>query len=197
MGGWGSGRQYHINPKLLTEDAAPLDIRKLKSKNLLIPGSKITATWSTDGIVHASIGAVVYEDCMILKYTYNKTEKVNQNIYFTYTPCNFGGKRVWYCCPVCGRRCAIIYSSEINFACRICCDLTYKTCNEVPRNRLLIKANKLRKRIRARPGMANSFPVKPKGMHHKTWSRIKYEIRCLESIYCSVTVQMMGFHNGL
>jgi hypothetical protein len=43
------------------------------------------------------------------------------------------------------------------------------------------KANKLRKRIGAKPGALNYLPIfKPKGMHQSTWARIKNEIQYLE-----------------
>ncbi len=118
-----------------------------------------------------------------MRYTYKKTESVEQRVYFTYTPCNYGGKRIWYSCPFCGRRCAVIYSCGRYFACRVCADLTYDTCNETPNDRLFNKANKLRKFIGAEPGAFNSLPyLKPKGIHQKTWDRIRNKIQCLEHI---------------
>jgi hypothetical protein len=48
-------------------------------------------------------------------------------------------------------------------------------------DRLFTKADKLRKKIGAEPGAFNPLPYpKPKGMHQKTWGRIKWEIMILE-----------------
>ena len=48
------------------------------------------------------------------------------------TPCHFGGKRWWFWCPACGRRCRILYVSGASdyFACRICLNLTYRSQQE-------------------------------------------------------------------
>lgn len=184
MGGWGSGSYYRIkSTKGTIESSLPLDIRELKRKSLLVPGGMITSKWSRGGNVHSSIGAIVYKDHLLLRYTHKKIEEVEQKIYFTYTPCNYGGERIWFQCPFCGRRCAVIYSCGKYFACRVCGDLTYQTCNETPMDRRFSKANKLRKRIEADPGAFNSLPYfKPKGMHQTTWARIRNEIQCLEHI---------------
>ena len=54
------------------------------------------------------------------------------------TPCNFGGQRWWFLCPLtrngrpCRRRCGKLYSPPGNlyFGCRRCNDLTYRSCQE-------------------------------------------------------------------
>jgi len=48
------------------------------------------------------------------------------------TPCNYGGERWWFLCPVCFRRCRILYQppSQSVFACRICHDLSYRSRQE-------------------------------------------------------------------
>ena len=51
------------------------------------------------------------------------------------TPCQYGGIRLWFRCPFtangqkCGRRVAILYKDGDRFACRDCCNLTYKSRN--------------------------------------------------------------------
>ena len=182
MGGWGSGSYPRPgSTKDTAESSLPLDIRKLKRQGLIVLGRWFSWQWSTGGNVHSSIGAIANKDYLLLRYTHKKTDSVKQKIYFTYTSCNYGGERIWFQCPTCGRRCAVVYRSGKYFACRICCDLTYETSNETPLDRRFSKANKLRKRIGARPGVFNHLPIfKPKGMHQTTWDRIRNEIQCLE-----------------
>lgn len=51
------------------------------------------------------------------------------------TPCNYGGERFWFLCPmevngsVCGKRAGKLYlpPGEKLFGCRHCCDLTYES----------------------------------------------------------------------
>jgi hypothetical protein len=194
MGGFGSGLYYREKSgKGIAENSLPLDIRWLKRKSLLISGLNITLSWSRGDTVLASLEATIYENYMLLIYTHNKTEDIQQKLYFTYTPCNYGGTRIWFLCPLCGRRCAIIYMHEKYFACRICCGLTYRTCNETPIYRSFSKADKLRKRIGAKPGALNSLPYfKPKGMHQRTWDMIRIKIKCLEIKVIAELCRLIG-----
>jgi hypothetical protein len=182
MGGRGSGRWIWFgSTRRVAASSLPVDIRELKRKGLIYPGEWINFTWSRNGNVHSSIGALVYGDRLVLKYTYRKTEAVEQPIRFTWTRCNFGGKRIWFVCPFCSRRCAVVYSCGKYFACRMCGNVAYQTQNETHRERLFAKAEKLREKIGADPGAANPLPYfKPKGMHQKTWMRIMRQIERLE-----------------
>lgn len=182
MGGWGSGSYYRRSSgKNTAESSLPLDVRRLKRTGCLIPGKYFEWQWSTGGNVRASIGITVQEDYLKLQYTHKKTEAIKQRISFDRTPCNYSGERVWFICPHCGRRCAVVYGAGKYFSCRKCYNLTYETCNETPRDRLSSKANKLRKKIGGQPGCLNPLPIfKPKGMHQRTWDKIRYQIRQLE-----------------
>ncbi len=132
-------------------------------------------------MVRASIGIRVHEDHLLLEYTHNKTDAVKQRLTLTRTPCNYGGERVWFICPSCGKRVAVLYSGGKYFACRGCCNLTYQSCNETAMDRKYRRANDLRRRIGAKPGCFNSLPIfKPKGMHQTTWNRIRWEIQQIE-----------------
>jgi hypothetical protein len=194
MGGWGSGLYDRIKGvKRIVENSLSLNILWFKRKGLLTPGSNIALSWSRGDTVLFSIEATAYENYLLLRYTNKKTEDVEQKINFTYTPCNYGGKRIWFLCPSCGRRCAIIYIHKKYFACRVCCDLTYRTCNETPRDRRFSKANKLRQLIGARPGALNCLPYfKPKGMHQRTWDMVRLEIKCLEIKGISEICRLIG-----
>ena len=54
------------------------------------------------------------------------------------TPCNLGGVRYWFVCPLCkdgvycGRRVGTLYLASVGnyFGCRHCYDLSYGSCNE-------------------------------------------------------------------
>jgi hypothetical protein len=47
------------------------------------------------------------------------------------TPCNFGGVRYWFACPVCSRRVGGLYLvlGDAHFVCRRCNNLTYRSRN--------------------------------------------------------------------
>lgn len=46
------------------------------------------------------------------------------------TPCNFGGSRLWFRCPRCERRSAMLYSHGNKFICRRCGGFCYESQNE-------------------------------------------------------------------
>ena len=68
-----------------------------------------------------------------LNYTINGEIKMNYNITLTTTPCNFGGKRYWFICPLtkngkyCGKRVGVIYNYDRWFGCRHCCNVAYNS----------------------------------------------------------------------
>lgn len=65
----------------------------------------------------------------------NEKKDINYRIYFTSTPCNYGGKRWWFICPLvkqgdpCKRRVGTLYKGDELFGCRHCYDLTYLSKN--------------------------------------------------------------------
>lgn len=106
----------------------------------------------------------------------------------TYTACNnYGGSRVWFLCPCCGRRVAKLYGGAI-YACRHCHKLAYQSQRETRGDRALRKADKLRDRLDWVPGILNGEGGKPKGMHWATYGRMLDQY----SKACEVTV--MGMH---
>jgi hypothetical protein len=88
----------------------------------------------------------------------------------TSTPCHFGGSRLWFVCPDCGRRCAILYP----WRCRICAKGRYVSELLSPEHRMIKKAYRIRARLgqRRSDGLHGPFPGRPKGMHGKTYSRL-------------------------
>lgn len=66
-------------------------------------------------------------------YQNNSKQSYNYKVPITSTPCNYGGKRYWFICPMqsnglyCGRRVATLYMLGNYFACRHCNDLTYQS----------------------------------------------------------------------
>lgn len=59
-------------------------------------------------------------------------QHVINHIRLTNTACHYGGRRWWFICPSCKRRCASLYmprDSQI-YRCRLCCNLTYTSAQE-------------------------------------------------------------------
>jgi hypothetical protein len=97
----------------------------------------------------------------------------NQVIDVGRTPCRFGGHRLWFRCA-CSRHVSALYSPNGRpWACRHCYRLTYATRQAIPRDRQLLRAQRLRRRLGGSANMLKPFPPKPKGMHRRTYDRLR------------------------
>ena len=102
-----------------------------------------------------------------------------QRVPIRLTACNLGGQRPWFVCPVysdgryCGRRAAILYGAGELFGCRRCLGLYYASQQETPLHRALGQARKIRMRLGGSADLLEPFPEKPKGMHRRTFQRLR------------------------
>ena len=92
----------------------------------------------------------------------------------------------------CGRRVAVLFGGK-RFLCRHCHGIAYAVENEDAISRLLRRSNKLRERVKAKAGMAYPVTFKPKGMHQKTFDRIRWEIQELEASFWLAEARRFGF----
>lgn len=182
MGGPGSGNWYRFGPKDLVEDCRSLDVNRLHREGLLRPGLYFSWAWKDgQGNVKASIGVRTLPGAVELAYTVTPRggdpQDIRYRVPLAYTPCNYGGERPWFVCPGkgCGRRVAKLYLGGAYFLCRHCHDLAYESQREDRLSRLITKEQKIRLRLGGHPGLIYPFPKKPKGMHWKTYSRLREE----------------------
>jgi len=139
--------RYYWNKKDTVEDCTQLSIFKLKELGLLEGRSATTLTWTRKlSGKKSSIGIIVdVTDQPFAKVNYTITdrrtgEKTDYDyvIGLTTTPCNFGGVRYWFICPLsingvlCGRRVGTLYLAPGGkyFGCRHCYNLSYESRNE-------------------------------------------------------------------
>lgn len=172
MGGYGSGRS---GGKGTVGQMRALDVRKLKRDGCLKPGSSGQSTWSRDGEVVASIGFAVEEGAVRLIYKARdhggEWQDMDYRVRLDWTPCTYGGFRVWFICPSCFRRVALLYGGKV-YACRSCHRLAYDCQRETVGSRATRQANKLRKRLQWEPGILNSDGWKPKWMRWRTFRQL-------------------------
>lgn len=109
-------------------------------------GSFWTSRWTNSaGEETASISYMLTQGGRAIRFRYSITngsseqpEVLDYYVEIVTTPCNFGGERRWFVCPLgkngmpCGRRIGKLYLPRGGkyFGCRICYDLTYKSCQE-------------------------------------------------------------------
>lgn len=176
MGGRGSGRKYMGITQTTTEDVRRLDLRYLKRHDLLRPGYVGTLSWSQGGDEIGSIGFRVMSTHLLLSYRYQAYrgawEDVEERVELEWTSCHYGGQRPWLRCPQCVRRVVVLYGYGRRFLCRHCYGLPYASQLEMPIERLMRKAQKIRERLGADLRLSIPIEKKPKGMHWATFERL-------------------------
>lgn len=186
MGGFGSGRR---DGKACTDDMHRLDVRQLQREGNLSVGMSYTWQWSRGAKVVASINVAVEINRVLLNYRHRlKDGEWKDKLYpvlLDRTPCRYGGERVWWRCPAmgCGRRVAVLFGGTI-YVCRHCHGLAYRSQRETPDDRATRQADKLRIRLGWCRGIFNPTGGKPKGMHWRTYTRLRslYETQLNESL---------------
>src|SRR5262245_28742163 len=139
--------------------------------------------WTRDGEQMASINVRTRHHSVALKYRIYSTcgdfRDVEQRVAIQWTPCRFGGARPWFVCSVssngvyCGRRVTKLYLAGRLFACRRCYRLAYGSQQEPVHEHGLWKAQKIRLCLGGSANMFKEFPDKPKGMHWRTYNRLR------------------------
>ena len=133
LGGFRSGKYDRYGRKRACEEVKSIDIRGLKRKSCLGKEGYIYLSWTFGGKPSGDISIKIFEDRLNFLYsTINnrsgKKQEFNYWINLDYTPCNYGGRRVWFLCPICYRRRALLYCGQDGyFKCRNCANLNYRS----------------------------------------------------------------------
>ena len=174
MGGYNSGR---TGGSRCTDSFRSLDVRMLQSEKLLQPGTVFNLSWPSRNQNIATIEVSVDHDCVVLRYQLvwksGEQQSCTNTIEFDWTPCHYGGRRPWWLCPSCDRRVAILYCCQSWYACRHCFGLAYRSQRETAEDLAARRVDKLRKRLGWQAGIFNSSSGKPKGMHWRTYYRLR------------------------
>lgn len=178
MGGRGSGRPSSLGLMVTkTNELHSIDLAWLRRSNLINVGRSTTLRWSRGGHETGSIRFEVHVGGVRLIYRHKPSgrtewECVNEVVPLIESPTRFKGRRQWFQCLSCNRRCRVLYGGAY-FRCRRCNDLKYETQYEPPFARAATRALKIRERLGGRGGIDDLFPPKPKGMHWKTYDRLQ------------------------
>jgi hypothetical protein len=123
--------------KNTTDHFLSIDIRRWKREGLLVPGLSFKCQWSQQSKTITVIHVYVESGRLVITHG-----NITQPVYLTTTATNFNGERPWFVCP-CGKRVAILYIRE-SIACRRCYRLAYKTQYKSERERMMMRADKIR-----------------------------------------------------
>jgi hypothetical protein len=163
------------------ESRPSLDIRRLSRENKLWPTFSFVESWIRAGEPFGSVRVTNELDRVVLSFRYQDEvsadwRDVVRKVSVAWTACSLAGGRPWFVCPVaaCGRRVALIYLGEAGvFACRKCHDLAYATQFEPIGRRGIERARRIRMKLNGGPNLGDSFPERPKGMHRKSYLRLR------------------------
>jgi len=125
------------------EQSRPISIFWLKKQGLLdddYRAGSIDWTWGFSG-EKSSISYAITKNSNntgFMRLRYYQTDRWNgektnldYNIQLASTPCNYGGKRYWFICPLstnghyCGRRVGVLYHFGKYWGCRHCGNIAY------------------------------------------------------------------------
>ena len=166
------------------ESCKALDVRQLHRSDRLRPGLRFSWKWTRGDIPSGDIQIMTENDAIWLIYRVRRLgarewKDIQQRVHLTWTKCHLGGRRPWFQCPVssngkyCGRRVAKLHLTHELFACRQCSGLAYESQQESDPDPVFNKAQRIRIRLGGCGNITLPFPPKPKGMHRKTYDRLR------------------------
>jgi hypothetical protein len=170
----GRGEYHRPNAKISTADLHCVRLADFKKQKCFAPGHPYSLQWSRYGEKVASVTFTVTDSSIRFRYAFKDWRDgpvdVDKTIPFTLTPCYFGGHRKWFLCG-CGRKVATIFIHDQWIACRHCFHAVYPSQREGADaiDRKWRKISKLQDKLR-------DGWCRPKGMHMRTYDRIKDEL---------------------
>lgn len=157
MGGFGSGNPLGLCKRNTVEDSLILDVNRLVADGVIRDGHHVAAsvTWldsftgGPGSVVHLRADArQVSVGTLHLEYELNLDRRpLLYAVDLSTSELPWGGLRWWIHCPIardglmCSRRCTKLYLPKggVQFGCRSCHDLTYRSCQESHKNRYISK----------------------------------------------------------
>ena len=171
----------------VTDAYRSIDIRELPINRLLRIRSSFSKRWVSGPKVIAELQATVREESAYFRYVSQCSDSTDRSFDFTVkierTTCHYGGSRTWFRCPmaVCNRRVAVLYLDGV-FACRRCHTLSYRTQRLGWLERILRNMETTKSRLGWHEG-GNTVPGdRPKGMHVRTFERIRSKHEYFDSL---------------
>ena len=132
--------RYYYNRKPTAEESCDISIFQLKDWGMLTESTNRVVEWFNKNTGKKTARVVVateMTDEPRVIFLYTTTDRDGNKADYDYTaplvttPCNFGGKRYWFLCPVCYSRVGALYliRGDVRFACRYCNNITYRSRN--------------------------------------------------------------------
>jgi hypothetical protein len=182
------------------ESCTSIDVRRWHREGQLRAGQYFSWSWMRGGEPVCRIGVRTEWDAVVLMYRrrhWSATEWkfIEQRVPITWTLCRLGGRRPWFICSVycggryCGRRVAVLYGAGELFACRRCYGLAYASQQQTAMDRGVSRAQKIRMQLGGSVSLFDPFPERPKGMHRRTYLRLRRQAEAAETLSNALTMR--------
>lgn len=190
-------RAFSMFPKPTLDTHRCIDIRHWKRAGMLHRSGGFNWIWSRCGEEIARITVYPAPDGLRLVYRVSLNDgpwhSIDEFVRLTETPCHYGGSRLWFECPGCGRRAAKLWGVSARFRCRVCCGLPYKSQMESDFDLMLRRKDRLEARLKH---VCDNLYLKPKGMHWRTYQRIQAGIEAQEQAVNGLFIRRFGLLAG-
>ena len=167
MGGLGSSRWINYSPRYEVGECLKFDIQDLKQILTTRISYSNTYGWPGGSQITVNIDPLnapksnfKVRRCSSIEMVYKRgRESISQQVIVEVLAQQLGGWRLWLRCPKCCRRCRYLYMPPTNkhssqiFLCRLCHNLTYRSCNDSHKNDAFLRM------IGGRCGIGNILEV--------------------------------------
>lgn len=187
MGGYGSGGHRWGRKRVTVEACYRFDARQLRKLLNAAPGAHLSASWGwSDKRGETAQALADYragDPFLTLRITRDGATET-QKIAISFSPCHFGGRRVWLHCPRCARRVFRLYlythffagEKRLNwFWCRACMGGGLSYCLRNTKDPLTIgqeRAQRAQRKLKDTAHLWDFLPDKPRGMRWRTYARL-------------------------
>jgi hypothetical protein len=175
MAGRGSGG-HNSKGKLRDVQCARLDVHELARDGKLTLGKRGRLFGTVDFEVAGGPDA----QRLVLEFPMRSSngerlDPMCQTIYCCWRQAHYGGRYLMFSCSECRRSARVLYARYFSdriwfFACRKCVGITYQSTMGHRWDRSARRIEKLRARLQWRAN--GTVPIKPRGMHERTYQRI-------------------------
>lgn len=187
MGGYGSGGHRWGRTRVTVESCFRFDAKMLRAFLNAAPGAHLSASWGwSDNRGETARARTDYRagDSFFTLRVMRDGATEAQQIAISFSPCHFGGRRVWLHCPRCARRVFRLYlythfyagEKRLNrFWCRACMcgGLSYYLRNTKERLRIgQERALRVKRKLGNTADLWDFLPDKPRGMRWRTYDRL-------------------------
>lgn len=197
MGGIGSGSWCRWSKTLKVEDCACLNVSWLKKHGAIIPDKAVSGVWHWSSGQNKSSVSFLFDltnsQNMFLRLRYDavsSNQSYDYKIRLERTGMHFGGYRYWLICPYTNKRSAKLYLADTGkmFASREALGLKYESQSEDYKYRMVRKKHKIFSGFKT----DYSFPMRPKGMHYKTFDRLSDKYLAQEALCDGILFRLIN-----